>query len=254
MSYSVKESDLEQAILASRSVPPGGDHYRAYVGPPDRYDFMGATQFRLLTSLGLQEEHRLLDVGCGSLRAGRYFIQYLMPDRYVGVDPNGWLWRGALETEVGEDILELKRPRLIESGDFALPEIASQSVDCAVAQSIYSHAGADLLASSTSAVARVLKPTGQFLFTAITPEDLNAEQMVRGAAHEGWSYPECLVYSEGEILEAIDKTEMTGQKLPWYHPRQTWFRATPDPALQLTAKMIGELGSGRPLFDERFRA
>ncbi len=49
---------LEGEILATRNLQPGDLNYRAYVGPPDQYDFMGATQFRLLTSLGLREEHR----------------------------------------------------------------------------------------------------------------------------------------------------------------------------------------------------
>jgi len=49
---------------------PGDDHHMAYVGPPTQHDFMGATQFRLLCTLGLRAHHRLLDFGCGSLRAG----------------------------------------------------------------------------------------------------------------------------------------------------------------------------------------
>ena len=37
-------------------------NYRSYVGPPERYDFMGSSQFRLLTSLGLRSNHKLLGV------------------------------------------------------------------------------------------------------------------------------------------------------------------------------------------------
>jgi cyclopropane fatty-acyl-phospholipid synthase-like methyltransferase len=56
---------------------PGDKHYKAYVGPPTQYDFMGATQFRLLCTLGLREQHKVLDFGCGSLRAGRLLLSYL---------------------------------------------------------------------------------------------------------------------------------------------------------------------------------
>ena len=62
--------------------------YRTYVGPSEQYDFMGATQFRLLTTLGLREHHSVLDFGCGSLRAGRLLIPYLLPGRYYGLEPN----------------------------------------------------------------------------------------------------------------------------------------------------------------------
>ncbi|MFP8873463.1 MAG: hypothetical protein VCB42_02780, partial [Myxococcota bacterium] len=75
----------------ARTLEPGSEHYTAYVGPPRDYDSMGATQFRLLCTLGLREHHRLLDFGCGSLRAGRFLIPYLKPGHYHGVEPNRWL-------------------------------------------------------------------------------------------------------------------------------------------------------------------
>ena len=55
----------------SNKLHPGDMHYRAYVGPPEQYDLMGATQFNLLCSLGLREWHRVLDfrlrgIACGS--------------------------------------------------------------------------------------------------------------------------------------------------------------------------------------------
>src|SRR5438094_4988703 len=45
----------------ARGLEPGAEHYMAYVGPADEYDLMSATQFRLLTTLGLRRFHRLLD-------------------------------------------------------------------------------------------------------------------------------------------------------------------------------------------------
>ena len=35
---------------------------------------------------GLKPEHKLLDVGCGPLRGGIKFINYLEPGNYYGVD------------------------------------------------------------------------------------------------------------------------------------------------------------------------
>jgi hypothetical protein len=60
----------------------GSRDYRAYIGPTSRYDFMGASQFRLATTLGLRSGHKLLDFGCGSLRAGKLFIPYLETGNY----------------------------------------------------------------------------------------------------------------------------------------------------------------------------
>ena len=69
---------IKGATMDISKLKPGDNHYMAYVGPPAQYDFMGGTQFRLLSTLGLRANHSLLDFGCGSLRAGRLFLSYLV--------------------------------------------------------------------------------------------------------------------------------------------------------------------------------
>ena len=243
---------LEQDIEASKSLRPGSDHYRSYVGPPAQFDFMGATQFRLLTSLGLTEEHTVLDLGCGSLRAGRFLIHYLLPGRYMGVEPNAWLWQQALDREIGADIVNLKRPTFVTDASFDLPAVQDESIDVAVAQSIYSHAGLEAIRQSLSAMARVLKPDGQVLFTAIVEGDPSHSLIEPGESAPDWVYPECVYYSSETILSTVEQTGLVGQQLSWFHPRQTWFRAVLDSKLLLTPELESELGTGRPLFDARF--
>src|SRR5262245_3439726 len=97
---------------------PGAAHYRAYVGPPLDYDLIGASQFRLLTALGLRSFHRCLDLGRGSLRAGRLLIPYLEPGNYFGIEPNMWLVDDAVRLELGRDILQAKQPRFDKNSDF----------------------------------------------------------------------------------------------------------------------------------------
>jgi hypothetical protein len=63
-------------------------NYKSFVGPANEYDLMGATQFTLLTSLGLRGQHSLLDFGCGSIRAGRLFIPYLDESNYYCIEAN----------------------------------------------------------------------------------------------------------------------------------------------------------------------
>jgi len=95
----------------ARGLKPGDLHYRAYVGPPDRYDLVAAMTFNLLTTLGLRQHHALLDVGCGSLRIGRLLIPYLNKDKYVGIEPNEWLVREGIRNEIGETLVPIKRPK-----------------------------------------------------------------------------------------------------------------------------------------------
>ena len=62
----------DEDVTLGRGLQLGDHHYRAFVDFPGRYDVgAAAMQFSLLTALGLREDHSLLDIGCGSLRAGR---------------------------------------------------------------------------------------------------------------------------------------------------------------------------------------
>ena len=142
----------------------GGSHYRAYVGPPEHYDVIAAMTFNLLTTIGLRQEHTLLDVGCGSLRSGRLFIPYLNRGGYFGLEPNGWLVEAGVRREVGRDLVAMKRPTFViaDHAD-ALP--ADARFDFAVAQSIFSHTGTDLLIAWLDGIARRLKPGGALAAT-----------------------------------------------------------------------------------------
>ncbi len=73
----------------AKALKPASEHYTAYVGPPDQYDFMGGTQFALLFLLGLREHHKVLDFGCGSLRAGRLLTLISTPVTITGSSPTG---------------------------------------------------------------------------------------------------------------------------------------------------------------------
>ena len=89
---------------------PGDPQYRAYVGPPEDYDLIAAMAFNLLTTLGLRQHHSLLDIGCGSLRIGRLLIPYLNRGKYFGVEPNEWLVDEGIRRELGETLVQIKRP------------------------------------------------------------------------------------------------------------------------------------------------
>lgn len=246
-------TSLEADIAHSKSIHAGGPHRRAYVGPAKEYDFMGATQFRLLTSLGLREEHYMLDIGCGSLRAGKYLLQYLMPGRYVGLEPNSWLWQDALQQEIGEDTLRIKRPLFLDNDDFSLTGDTTPPKDFVVAQSIYTHTGHDLFTRSVKVVADNLAPGGQFLFNATIPGDLNYSGSEPGREKPGWNYPECVSFDADTVTEICQQAGLFVQRLDWFHPRVSWFRAVHNPKFLLTDAMLAQLGTGRPLFDRRFK-
>src|SRR5512140_149987 len=111
---------MSSILPPSTGLRAGDQHYRAFVGPPETYDFLAALQFNLLAALGLRETHHVLDVGCGSLCAGRLLIPYLLPKRYCGLEPEEWLVRQGIENELGQDLVRIKQPAFSHNAAFEL--------------------------------------------------------------------------------------------------------------------------------------
>lgn len=72
------------ALHTARRIETTG--YRAAVGAGDNWEQHGDLQRDFLLSQGLQPEHYLLDIGCGTGRLARKVVPYLEPGRYFGVD------------------------------------------------------------------------------------------------------------------------------------------------------------------------
>lgn len=195
---------------------PGAAHYTAFVGPPEQYDFMGATQFRLLTTLGLRAHHRLLDFGCGSLRAGRLFLAYLDADNYFGVEPNCWLVEDGINNHTGQDMVDIKRPTFAYVEDFSVP--FSTQFDFIVAQSVFSHTGLSSLRKGFDSFYRALGDRGIALATFVVGANEHLS--------EDWVYPGCVKFNRQTIARVARDVGFFHMKLPWYHPRQTWFAFT----------------------------
>ncbi len=193
---------------------PGDPHYRAYVGPPEDYDLIGAMTFNLLTTLGLRQHHTLADIGCGSLRAGRLFIPYLNAGHYIGIEPNRWLVDEGIRKEVGADLIRIKQPRFYFAGTPAVLEGSGLAIDFAVAQSIFSHSGLDLIRLWLGGMAPRLAPSG-----ALAATFLLADQDFSGT---GWVYPECVNFRLETLERTAAESGLTLHVLDWYHPRQTW--------------------------------
>jgi SAM-dependent methyltransferase len=193
---------------------PGDAHYRAYVGPPEDYDLIAAMTFNLLTTLGLRQHHSLLDVGCGSLRIGRLLIPYLNRGKYFGVEPNEWLVEEGIKRELGEALLEIKRPTFFFSDSPEIIATAKISFDFVVAQSIFSHCGLDLIKNWLSAISRSLAEDGALVATFLPGEE--------DSPTKGWVYPECVNYRPTTMRQAAAEAGLRFELLDWKHPRQTW--------------------------------
>ena len=213
-----------------KGLATGARHYRAFVGPPEDYDLIGALQFSLLMTLGLREHHTLLDIGCGSLRAGRLFIPYLLPERYFAIEPERWLIDEGIRLEIGQDQIDLKKPTFSQESDFRLT-CFGRSFDFLMAQSIFSHTSPAQIDRCLSEARKVMTETSVFVAT-----------FVEGAQNydgEKWAYQgDNVTYTEdverrGSVTYTLDflqeaavRAGLVCTRLEYPHPRQVWVAFT----------------------------
>jgi len=194
----------------------GDIHYRAYVGPPERFDLMSLSQVGLLHKFGLREHHYVLDFGCGSLRLGRMLLPYLLPQRYFGIEPNGWLVEQGFLYETGQDIRAIKQPSFSYDSAFDCTVFGRQ-FDFIVAQSIITHTGRSEAQTLFESASRALLDSGVFLFSFAADEKLGPR-----APLTGWIYPGCVSFTHADLDEFCAKAGLSWTTLDWHHPGATW--------------------------------
>jgi len=223
------------------SVRPGGHHYRAFVGDTQTYDIFSYMQFSLMALLGLRQHHTLLDIGCGSLRAGKLFLMYLLPDRYFGIEPEQWLVEEGIERELGRELVDRKRPRFLFDRSFSCTSFDVR-FDFIIAQSIFSHASMPQIRRCLSQVRSSMKDTSLF-----------AASFVEGADdYEGdaWVYPDTIRYRTTTIERLAAEAGLACRRLDWFHiGGQAWFVFF-VPGMETSVDQLASLNQSYPLKEE----
>lgn len=185
------------------------EKHRGAVGPADKYDILGALQFKVLTDLGLREFHTLLDVGCGSLRGGRLFIVYLRPDHYFGIEPDRALVEAGIQHELGQSVIDLKRPQFAYNAEFEPP--GDVMFDFILAQSIFSHAAAYQIDTCLEMVSRRLAEGGLFIATFFPGNVPRRKEWSRPIVRYPFHWMEKRAAACGLSVERLDYPHPSGQ-------------------------------------------
>jgi SAM-dependent methyltransferase len=136
-------------------------HRRAIGGA---WEELGRLQFEYVRDHGLEPHHYFLDVGCGPLRGGLHFIEYLEAGRYFGIDRRSDLLEAGREYELRPRGLLAKQPTLVQMENFDFARLG-QKFDYALAQSVYTHLPLNNILRCHVQMEKVLAPGGTFFVT-----------------------------------------------------------------------------------------
>ncbi|GAA4932704.1 class I SAM-dependent methyltransferase [Streptomyces coeruleoprunus] len=143
----------------------------------DRWLAIGQLQYDYLVGHGLTPQDRLLEIGCGNLRAGWRFIDHLEPGHYYGIDISPDILIEAKKTLVRYR-LQHKVPYLTPVDDLKLDFLPDGWFTVVHAHSVFSHSPLRIIDECLAHVGRVLAPGGFFDFTYDRTE--GAEHQVLG--------------------------------------------------------------------------
>ncbi|GAA3644750.1 class I SAM-dependent methyltransferase [Streptomyces chitinivorans] len=130
----------------------------------ERWLAIGQMQFDYLLEHGLRPDDRMLEIGCGNLRAGRLFIDHLDPGHYYGIDISPHILIEAKRTVVRHG-LQAKLPHLTIADDLTFDFLPEGHFTVVHAHSVFSHSPLDVVDQCLENVGRILAPGGFFDFT-----------------------------------------------------------------------------------------
>jgi SAM-dependent methyltransferase len=152
--------DYSGREFSDEEIAAGG--HREFVG--GAWGTHGQRQLDFLKSQGMLPEHRLLDIGCGSFRAGRHFIDFLDAGNYYGIDANHSLMQTGYDLELSDEqrtktpITHLRANDRFD-GDFGV------EYEFAIANSVFSHVSLNHIRLALYRLDKVMAPGGSFYAT-----------------------------------------------------------------------------------------
>lgn len=131
-------------------------------GPANSFERIGRMQLIVLLENGLQPWSRVLDFGCGSLRAGWWLMHFLEPGCYHGIEPNSHRVEVACEHICGRELIERAEPTFSHNDDLDMGVFGVQW-DFVLARSVWTHASKSEISAMLDSFKSWAAPGGRLL-------------------------------------------------------------------------------------------
>lgn len=190
------------------------------------FESVGRLQLITLLDAGLNPNSKVLDIGCGCLRAGYWLIRFLNTSCYFGIEPNRKMLEAGIQVLFEPGLLELKKPRFDHNTEFD-SSVFGEKLDFFLARSVWTHAAKNHISQMLDSFVRDSTVHGVFLTSYLRAgwrnHDYHGDGWV-GKSHES-DKPGMVHHSFKWIRSqcgqrGLDVVELTQRK----HGGQTWLR------------------------------
>ena len=178
------------------------------VGPGRLWKMKQKFQIDFLQDRGLKPAHRLIDIGCGTLRGGIPIIDYLEPGHYAGVDVRSEVINEAFK-ELLDEGLNHKKADIRTFHEFS--ELSfTHKFDFALAFSVLIHMNDQIAQKCLDFVSQNLQPTGVFFANVNIGERKDGNWQGFPIVFRDWEFYSKLASASGLEIEKIDSLKNLG--------------------------------------------
>ena len=182
--------------------------------PAKEFESGGREQFIYLLRAGLAPDSRIVDLGCGVLRAGYWLIHFLNPGRYYGIEPHTDRLDLGVNLILEPETLAAKRPRFDTNPNFDT-SVFGENFDFFLAYSIWTHASKRQIQTMLDSFVRDMADNGAFLVTylpaGLTKPDYKGEAW-HGTSHES-DVPGCIHHSRRWLMTECKRRRLAVNEL-----------------------------------------
>jgi hypothetical protein len=187
------------------------------------FENSGRQQFILLLMNGLEPSSKVVDLGCGVLRAGYWLIHFLDPGCYHGIEPHQERLETGKNKILEPETLSEKRPRFDTNPNFDTG-VFDTKFDFFLAYSIWTHASKPQIASMLDRFLEDSSPGAVFLTTILPAGLLKPDYSGNawfGTSHES-DVPGCIHHSLSWIRNESRRRQLDVRILGRERDGQTW--------------------------------